>query len=64
MRPLSVAETAQILRASRQTIMRLIQAGELVAHRRGTTQTSPMEVDPTSVARYIDRCTVPARSDP
>jgi rubrerythrin len=53
---LTTRETAELLRISTATVNRLIQAGELKAHKKTATDTnSPYLVDADSVAEYDRR---------
>ena len=49
---LSVLEAADKLEVSRDTIHRLIKAGQLKAHRKTDAPQSPFMIDPDSVAAY------------
>lgn len=56
---LSMAETRAMLRMSRGTVTKLIEAGELVAMK-GPARNSPFRISRASIESYIARNTVAA----
>jgi excisionase family DNA binding protein len=57
---MAVNEVADKLRVSRDTVVRLIRAGELTAIKTGEARTAPLRVLTASLDEFLERHTVPA----
>lgn len=59
---LTAAEARERLRVSRETLRKLINTGQLVAHKTGPGRTCPYRISEEEVEAYIERQTVRAAS--